>query len=88
MKVTTYCKNQVYQCPTLSTLNKTVIDESSLNDDQVGHEQPDPDKDSIASFRTINSNLTLVGHNKMYMMHNKKNPKITRNRTVQSKDMT
>ena len=42
-------------------LNETVIGDS--NDDKEDRQkQPDPDRGSIASFRTVHSNLTPVEH--------------------------
>ena len=47
--------------PTLSTLNEKVIDDSNPSNGQADrHWKPNPDKESIASFGTVHSNLTPV----------------------------
>ena len=49
--------------PTLSALNGIVIDDSNPNGDHIdGHKQPDHEKDSMSSFRTVHSNLVPVGY--------------------------
>ena len=75
MKVTTQYKNS--QIPpkylALSSLNEIVIDDSS--DDQIDrHKQPDPDKDGIASLRTIHSSLASVGHSTKFTGYTTENP--------------
>ena len=53
--------------PTLSTLTEILIDDSSINDDQVDrHKQWGPEKDSIASFRTVHSSISPVGHSRKF----------------------
>ena len=52
--------------PTLTTLNIiTTGDSSSPSEHNVENsirKQPDPNKDSMISFRIVHSNLDLVGH--------------------------
>ena len=53
------------KCPNINTLYEIIKDHSSPSEDKVRnnkHKQLDPDMDSIASFRTVHSNLDLIGH--------------------------
>ena len=54
-----------FKYPTIYTLDEIIIDNSSPSDDQVEnnrHKQPDPNRGSVASFRTVHANLGPVGH--------------------------
>ena len=53
----------MHKYPTLSTLNEILVDSSNPCNDQADrHKQPECEKDSIASYITLHSNIATVGN--------------------------